>query len=409
MNNVLDLFKGIGVIIDDDLDPEKGKTTDSIWNIRKFFEDKNVPILSYYELPSDENIKNFNSISFLLLDWELSTLPIEEGVQRPDLSSDNIDFIKKFNKVCFAPIFIFSNDQPKTIISKLSQDGLYDGSKSNYIFVESKSELKDADTLLQKLKEWIEKTPSIYVLKEWELSLQQAKNSLFWDFYNINPNWTNVLRKAFLEDGTDENYELGDMIYKNIIARTISTEFDKKIINNNITDIPQKDLRKVLECERFLEKDKLSDIPSVGDLFREHYKDEKEQIRYKYYINIRPDCDYIRDAKKEKGRDIKLYCLKGRIVDENNINSGTDCNINFKDGCLEEKINQVFVPFIDEGKIIEFLLRDIEIKKWNDIKEKRIGRLLPPYIIRLQQKYAFYLQRQGLPRIPEEAIKQQQN
>jgi hypothetical protein len=31
--------------------------------------------------------------------------------------------------------------------------------------------------------------------------------------------------------------------------------------------------------------------------------------------------------------------------------------------------------------------------------------LLPPFITRLIQKYAAYMQRQGLPRIPEEAIR----
>ena len=43
--------------------------------------------------------------------------------------------------------------------------------------------------------------------------------------------------------------------------------------------------------------------------------------------------------------------------------------------------------------------------QWNNIKDNRIGRLLPPYITRVQQKYAHYLQRQGLPRIPKQAIK----
>lgn len=34
----------------------------------------------------------------------------------------------------------------------------------------------------------------------------------------------------------------------------------------------------------------------------------------------------------------------------------------------------------------------------------RIGRLLPPYITRIQQRYSLYMQRQGLPRIPNDAI-----
>lgn len=31
----------------------------------------------------------------------------------------------------------------------------------------------------------------------------------------------------------------------------------------------------------------------------------------------------------------------------------------------------------------------------------RVGRLLPPFVTRVQQRYASYLQRPGMPRIPE--------
>ena len=70
-----------------------------------------------------------------------------------------------------------------------------------------------------------------------------------------------------------------------------------------------------------------------------------------------------------------------------------------------EKSNKIFLPFIVSGKIIEFSLNEIVIMKWNSLKESRKGRLLPPYITRVQQQYSFYLQRQGLPAIPEKAIK----
>jgi hypothetical protein len=96
-------------------------------------------------------------------------------------------------------------------------------------------------------------------------------------------------------------------------------------------------------------------------------------------------------------------------VDETKINKKQKDSIIFSikdgNGVFEEKVNHAFVAFIDNGKIIEFLFRDIKTKNWNDVKDTRIGRLLPPYITRLQQKYAFYLQRQGLPAIPEKAIK----
>jgi len=113
-------------------------------------------------------------------------------------------------------------------------------------------------------------------------------------------------------------------------------------------------------------------------------------------LNIRAQCDLVHSSNPE------LYCLRGRIVDEGKINQ--DDGLHFREGEFIEKINHAIVPCIDNGKIIEFLFRDLKPKEWKNIKDKRIGRLLPPYITRIQQRYALYLQRQGLPRIPEIAV-----
>jgi len=393
MNNGLELFKGIGVIIDDALiDQNKNaKDRDIIWHIRETFEKQNVPLLIYNELPTDEEIQNFHTISFLLLDWDLYSSQIELGVSKPQTATaDNIDFINKLNSVCFAPVFIFSNENIDDIKTKLTEVGLYDEVKSNHIFVESKMGLKDADSLLSKLKTWIEATPSIYVLKEWEISFLRAKCDLFRDFYNINPNWPKILQQTFTTDGVDENHELGMLIYKNLMARTTSAHFDENILNKDIENVSKDDLRKILECERFLKNEKLSEKPATGDIFTIQ-NDQNNEIQY--FVNIRPDCDIVR-----KDDNVEMYCLRGRIFDEKKIDTKNWM------GNFDEKINHTFVPFIDGGKIIEILFRDIKIKKWNDIKNYRIGRLLPPYITRLQQKYSFYLQRQGLPGIPKEAI-----
>jgi hypothetical protein len=397
--DILKLFSGVGVIIDDAL--ADSNSIDVIWKIKKHFEDRNFPVLSYKELPSNENVSNFHSVSFLLLDWDLyGNLPI--GISKPQTATDdNIAFIKQFNSVCFAPIFIFSNENTDDIKNKLESENLYDTNKSNHIFVESKSNVKQAKTLFSKIKKWLQATPSMYVLKEWEQSVSTAKHDLLWDFYSTNSNWTNILKQTFKTDGVDENHELTALIYKNLIARTNPPEYNEKILNKNIKNIPKEDIRKVLECERFLKNNKLSDVPATGDIFKEEYQ-ENGTTKYKYWLNIRPDCDIARNTNPE------LYCLKGRIIDETKINKKQKDAILFSikdgNGVFEEKINHALVAFIEDGKIIEFLFRDIKVKKWNDIKNSRIGRLLPPYIIRLQQKYSFYLQRQGLPAIPEKAI-----
>jgi hypothetical protein len=400
MNNVLDLFKGVGVIIDDAFKQEnfEKSKSDIIRRIKNSFKNNNIPLLKFGELPNKEEISHFNSISFLLLDWDLYGL----GSKLPQSAiDDNIDFIKQFNSVSFAPIFIFSNETKQDIELQLIEADLYDELKSNHIFVESKSELKDAPSLFTKIEDWVKQTPSIYVLKEWELSLQQAKNSLFWDFYHINPEWAKILSETFKEDGSDIDSEIISLIYKNLIARTQIPVLEKNILDIEAGKLSKDDIRKIIECERFLKLNNLPvDIPATGDIFKEEYQENRE-TKYRYFVNIRPDCDIIRG-----GQDVELYCLKGRIVDENRINAeDKEISIQFKNGCFEEKIAHAYISFIDGGKIVEFLFQDIKIKKWKFIKGNRIGRLLPPYITRLQQKYTFYLQRQALPAIPYKAIK----
>ncbi len=393
MINTLDLFRGVGVIIDDALANDNSK--DSIWKIAKSFENENIPLLKFSELPTAEKVKHFDSVSFLLLDWDLYGNQLETGISKPQtFTDDNINFIRLFNKICFAPVFIFSNENIDDIKNKLSSSGLYDSTKSNHIFVESKGNVKQARTLFSKIKTWLSKTPSMYVLKEWEKSMNQAKCEMLWDFYAINPMWANILKETLKDDGADENHELLLLLYKNLTARTTPVTFDEAVLKPTRRKPTKEDLRKVLECERYLKNDKIPDIPATGDIFK---------IDSIYYINIRPDCDIVR-----KGNSVKLYCLKGCAIKEQYINAKKKSNkIIFEKGTFIEKIYNVYVSFVDDGKIIEFKYNDNNLMQyeWNDLKDKRIGRLLPPYITRLQQKYAFYLQRQGLHAIPDKAIK----
>ena len=50
------------------------------------------------------------------------------------------------------------------------------------------------------------------------------------------------------------------------------------------------------------------------------------------------------------------------------------------------------------------MFKDIVIEDFEEKKDKRIGRLLPPFITRVTQKYGLYIHRQGLPRLPKEVI-----
>lgn len=381
MTDIVQLFSGIGVVIDEAINTIDDQPN-GIQKIVRSIESKHIPLLQFEDLPDDEAISQLHSISFLILDWNLS------GIQPiPQVTiEDNIVFLKKLKEICFIPLFIFSDEDPHTIEVALSENGIT--SENSPIFIKKKEDLDTIEKLFGEIESWVKATPSIYVLKEWEKATREAKTVMLSELSSVHPFWPSVLTKAIQDDGGDKNWELMNSLQNNLSYRIVYPEFDKDIIGLEKEGITKEEVRKILECERFIPNNKLPDYPFAGDIYL---------IEENYYINIRPDCDIIREKKD-------MYLLKGNVIEETKINSSADDKIVFFQGEFQEKINNCFVAFVD-GKILCFSLRKLSIKKWNEIKGCRCGRLLPPFITKIQQKYSSYIQRQGLPSIPNQAIK----
>ncbi len=396
--NLKDLFSGIAVVIDDEINDSNA----NIGNIVMQIESANIPILKYTSLPSEEVIRHFQNLSFLLLDWrlikeEVTNDNITKGVTIPDTLqkydvSENTEFIKKLSEVCFCPIFIFTNEDTTSIQSTLN---LNEDKPSN-LFVKSKSDLQKDSTLFDTITEWLQNTPSIYVLKEWEKEYQNSKNKLFSEFHDLNSEWPHLMWENFEADGANKSLELGELISRNLHSRMTPFKFNDGILNKGNSQTQKEELRKVLEGERYLKKDSLHDSDvGTGDLFKEEYQNNGK-MKYRYYLNIRAQCDLVREDNPE------LYTISGYKLEQKP--NGKINNISFNQGQYLEKPNHAVVAFLDDGNILEFKFSEFEIKPWKNLRTKRIGRLLPPYIIKIQQRYALFLQRQGLPRIPDAAI-----
>ena len=138
------LFSGIAIIIDDKI--KKGDSNDLILKIRDQLKKNHISILEYEDLPNNSEICNFKNISFILLDWELFDRP-EPGMPMDEniFFNNNIKFLKLIKEVGFTPVFIFSNHSPEPIITKLSEEGLYNESSNNYIFIKRKQDLFSDD------------------------------------------------------------------------------------------------------------------------------------------------------------------------------------------------------------------------------------------------------------------------
>jgi len=391
------VFTGIAVVIDDEIGQDR-----AIDNLISQINKRRMPCLTYDQLPETDVIDHFNGISFLILDWKLhnsnAVSDTTEGVRLPEGVSEanireNIDFLKALIKSCFVPIFIFTNESKDDVISKLKEHSLYHENGCNRIFVKNKSELSGKNNtartrLFKTINEWVKMNPSVYVLKIWEREYQEAKDKLFNDFFKISPYWPQILWKTFTDDGVNKSFALGEIITRNIYTRMSPFEFSDEILKKSSREISKEEMRKVLEGERFVAKDELhDDLIEPGDVFK--------KSSGKIYLNIRPACD----TTSRDGQDIILYVLTGTKLSprkEKEI-------YNNKYGGFNEQHNQAIVLPI-QGKTYDFRFKDLELIKWNDLKDKRIGRLLPPYITRIQQRYALYLQRQGLPRTPELAV-----
>jgi hypothetical protein len=391
--DILELFLGTAIIIDD----EVNKNGTSIQKIIDQINQRNIPYLKYESLPSDKIIKNFSNVSFVLLDWDL--IGLGENIKIPDhlradANQNNIEFIQKIKEICYCPIFIFSELDINEIILLLETNNLYSTQRPNNIFIKHKSEVKRKDQLFRNIEKWVNSNPSIYVLKEWEKEYQKSKNRMFLDFQETSPVWPTIVWNTYEIDGTNESSELGEFIIRNLYSRMMPFEFSHDLLKHK-KKMDKIELCNVLEGSIFLRNERLNpNTIATGDVFK---------IRSKYYINIRAICDLIpgRSMGEDTLDEVKLYLIEGSRLSDNQKKKKFDKE---HQRFLEHE-DQVIIFPLDNGKALDFHFKKLEIKPWAEVKNgERIGRLLPPYITKVQQKYSSYNQRQGLPSIPFEAL-----
>lgn len=385
------LFKGIGMVVDDEVNSGKDKAIDGI--VKYLENDNHLPLVKYDVLPDDIELSCLSKLSFLLLDWDLNTLkddngnPISNDALKNKNICDNVAFIKQVVNNVVIPIFIFSNENVDSIKNSLSQYKIINDDEKEPIFILGKSDLFDNENkciMFDKVNEWLKKTPSIYVTQKWKTAYLDAINGMALDMRTASPFWPNLLWNNYKSDGVNPSEEISSLINQNALSRIQPVEFDGEILSIKKT-CDEHILNGLLERQRFIRNEYLGDLSSTGDIYK---------WKQKYFLNIRPSCDCV-------GRDGKnyIYLIKGDKVKEKDIKNGL---FNDKYGNFNEQSNFVVGPI--DGFFIRFYFKDIEIEDYEEKKDKRIGRLLPPFITHVTQKYSLYIHRQGLPRLPKEVI-----
>jgi len=444
--DVKELFSGIAVVIDD----ETNIPNSAIWNICKNLEEGNIPIIKYEQIPDNDVIKTCRNCSFMVVDWEFispQNILTDKDGESDELGgrivipstlqeynrTNSLNFLKEVLKQTFAPVFIMTGKPIYEIKTALIENYLYFNDKPNRILIKQKTELSSLEDIFNALLEWMKESPSVYVLKEWDNALSDAKHGMFSDMYNISHSWVNVLWDLFIKDSGDTGthiYDFTEFLTKNLANRVICINFETKIMEKQY-QLSNNEIKRVIEGERYIKytNDK-SQIAHTGDLFACPQQDNKNKITY--FLNVSAQCDLSRKNTP------KMICLKGHEMDEDELEvkpikimNTEELHIgkrkikltdlkededfikintllsNYRDKLfltlnneIIERASNVIIPCINDGKHLVFSLYPVQ-KDFNaTMKEHRIGRLLPPYITRIQQKFSHYIVREGVMPVP---------
>lgn len=395
------ILPGIGVVIDD-MAKSEDIEDDAISDILKQIDDANIPRLLYENLPSTELRNRFQNVAFILLDWELWGRGGGAELERQGVE-DNIAFLKSLRDVCFAPVFIFSHYGVEGIKAHLREaELLEEPDNRSFILVRHKDDFKRSannpgNPLLNAVNEWIAGNPSIYVLTHWNAEVARSQNRLFWDFYDKDTAWPSVLWRAYEADHDSPDHAIVDILLRNMCARMTPLALSPELVApESVPKASTETLHSVLETSMIAPSSTfLEQQYGCGDMFKGQKK--------RYLINIRCDCDCL----PKEGQDINevvFYILEAESI-------SPTCKA-FKDSFSEtygqtQPHHGSHILFPVNGRALRIDFSDMLKMTLKDITEKgfsRVGRLTSPYITHIRQRYALYLQREGLPRIPNAAV-----
>lgn len=430
------LIRGVGVVMDDHVLDEivqeveqslcstlkkihsysEKRQLDQIVKITRVLEDYGLPLVKCKDVPLnvDRFVDNLGSVAFLLMDWRYDSSPLidvdgAEGAlpRSQELKSqkqkDVVEFIKKFMELCTAPIFIVSNESTDAIKRSLVEC-LGEGIASR-IIVEPKASL--ATRVIGAIEKWIQMSPSTYVLKMWDNAYQDARHKMFKEFSCISQFWPVPLYKAYKKDGDDPSSALTELLFRNLRGRMGNLSLVKSRFRTGARKPGREVLRKIIETSVVVPDEYLNEGQfGCGDLF---HKREKKNGKWKerYWLLISCDCDCIdhssQDATTGGGADVAL--LPASIVSNSALKKRTVFNPAY--GFDQPKDRAYLFP-VNGGKGLCLLFSKMAMKSINSLLAdgyERIGRVCAPYITDVRQRNAQWLQREGFPKIPVEAVR----
>lgn len=397
-NDLRRLIDGVVVVFDDESRTEGSDAKTLIDELRSL----GFPVVDYIEPPARNKqlMRNIHGASCVVFDWNFSgeakSLVDDDGnpIGRLGQSdreayaeSERIDSLKLILKNTYCPVFFVTQEAIEPIALKLDGAGICKNGTHPRILFCNKMDLRtNAKQFWNKIAEWLSQAQPIYTLKTLEQAARMARQETFIALER-HPDWPMVLWGAYKNDGEDASVALSEFICRQITQRTIyKCVFSKRMMMSS--SATGEGVEEILAADRYMEIPATSREPFVaGDVF---------EINCRWFVNVRATCDTIRCDPAE------LYLLPCydilALPEDYDINAH---EVHDQGGQLVRWDKSFIIPCSISGKTVEVDFSRLNVQKISVDERKRIGRILPPFLTRLQQLFGAYVIREGLPVTPE--------
>ncbi|WP_148061102.1 hypothetical protein [Frondihabitans sp. PhB188] len=378
--------------IDDEIDDREKPA----YIMRKAMEADGRPVAAYSTLPDVAAIRHWQSLSFLVLDWDLSPgsyggsgASTLSGYARDEL----FRFLQELLATVFCPIFIISAEDVADIQRQLEEDHRFGGKElDTRIKVFGKSAV--VDDLINDLSTWVENNLALSVLRVWEQEYEKAKNRLFIDLNKLDSNWPIYVWQNAIDDKVEPSFELATTLTANLLHRIDLVKFDTEtmLAASENAQLASSAMRKVLNGRTVIPANRLHlNVVMPGDMFFD--SENPDQI----WLNLTPACHTVPGRLKD-GEDMRLFVVPGtKQPHPPSKTKFTDLN--------RDNPNSFVVHVLHDDSPYIFNLKASEYVLWSEAGPRRVGRLLAPYITRAQQANAMFMQIEGVPRTSYELYK----
>lgn len=385
------VLQGPVVFIDDQID---NKATEA-YRLANQIRDSGRPLSSYPALPPTDHLPHWRSLGFLVLDWDLvpgSTGQIGSSTLSEFHRLELFEWLEAFTSTVFCPVFIVSTEDVADIERQIGENpDLAEVSRTGRLAIFSKSSL--LDDFLGYIEEWLSSRPALIALNIWSNEVEAATNRLFLDMDRLASNWPVYVWSNAEVDKVDPSFELASILSANLLHRIDPLSFDVPAIREHDGPLSMPAMRRVLQGRTALHANRLyPTMVQPGDLFSGATERE-------FWLNVTPACHTVLN-RLAPGKDhpepdnVVLHLIRGERVDR-----PTSKN---KFGRLKEQQdspNTAVVHTLLGDDPVVFDFRAPAIRVWGDLKDTRVGRVLPPYITLIQQQHSAFLMNEGLPRV----------